>query len=232
MATKEDFDNLHNMVRRYVVKIRSSGAIRGRGWSVVTPGIVFLKEDSFCYIVAHANTFSHGHDCDPQPRYEVVFPDSNRTTIEFQKADVQFCRYIAAFLIVNVHLENDMVQAVPFSSFGLEAEEAVYTLCLDPSETTIPKPSYLSPGLINVVGGRYFTQDCRPENFTSWGSPVFDDEGHLVGICFAHCSVLLALDVLGISLVLNELHGTSQKPIHDILDYIKVKAHKLMINLS
>ena len=102
-----------------------------------------MKEKSFCYIVTHKHTFSPylpGTD----PRYEVVFPDSNGTTVELQVKDVEEFHNLAGFFIPIMDLENDMVQAVPFSSFEAIADQAVYTLCVE----RIRKQTYLSPGLV------------------------------------------------------------------------------------
>ncbi|KAL6655514.1 hypothetical protein ACP70R_006340 [Stipagrostis hirtigluma subsp. patula] len=210
---KKQFVELHEKVRKSVVIIR---AVRLDQTFVVTPGTILVTGKNFCYIIAHELTFSQ----QAETKYQVIFPDTSRTTLELNRDDVKVCNGIAVFCIFNTSFDI-MVQQVQLKDYGPVEKEEVFTLSFH-QDATYACPSFLGEGIVNFAGTKHFIHDCAGYSYTTYGSPVFSRDGCFVGMCYRELGVYLTLNVKAITLKLSTVYPEMKnKEITDILLYLK-----------
>lgn len=180
----------------------------------ITPGTIVSMGANFCYVIAHSSTFRR----DSNAYYEVVFPDTNRTTVGLDISSVATCNDIAAFFIFNAPFYISMVYPVQFCEHEASKHQVVYTLGFDQD---INYPSYLSDGSVNFVGTTQFIHDCCPDYFTVFGSPVFDADGYLVGLCSRDRGVLITYNLESIAELISIINKREKQSIGDLLEYIE-----------
>ncbi|KAM0900837.1 hypothetical protein ACQ4PT_020400 [Festuca glaucescens] len=177
------------VVRRSVAKIsfnwRNNHSLNkktvGSLIHMVIPGVIISKKDGECLMVANPCFF--------QPKHRLTFqvnlpePDGKygqNIKVDSHKKIVheEFCGFVVK--------ANDYVQPVIFELSPMEQRNIVFAFSFPREVAT--SVSYSAGHIVessqsNQVG--IFFHDCALHEYGFLGSPIFNEKGYAVGICFA-----------------------------------------------
>ncbi|KAF7056576.1 hypothetical protein CFC21_063973 [Triticum aestivum] len=158
---------------------------KGKILTVVLPGtIVSIKDDGSCVVLAD-RTFFRRENCP----FVVNLPTSEGYDAVPVAPSMQF--FVRGFCVLVLQVQpNGYLQPVTFETGPVRREEEVYGF-LFPQEDFFT-PTMYCPG--NVIGGESplgnWVHDIPFHSFGRFGSPIFNQSGHLVGISYQNMDAL------------------------------------------
>ncbi|XP_006658077.1 uncharacterized protein LOC102722783 [Oryza brachyantha] len=211
-AVHGDNHAFHVEFRTSLVRLVSNKPVeQAKRKYIFVPGIPIVSVNGICYIISHSRVFCQEDAHNWQ--HEVIFPDGTAEPLITE--DVRIQGDLAAF---SVSTTAGLPDPVKFSGQQVSHNQEVYTVNYE----GMREPSLLVRGRVTHVGEGSFFHDCTPGTFTIYGSPVFNEQSELVGICHKNYGVIEAFDVNEIEKLLSGIDpGMANKSLSEILQHIK-----------
>lgn len=208
---------VHKKLCRSIVRISIDIASEGEKTKfVLIPGIIIASNDKSCHILALDKYFV----CSTKTKFSVNFPKNGGVLkYEIEKSSVTMGDGIATFdvLAERAGYDTSMIEAVQFGEHTVSRCEDVFTFILP----EYPMPSRLPPGSVIHASKDFFYHDCSSDGSAHLGSPVFNEKGYLVGMCYSSSGYLSAWTVPFIATMLSYLHNLKGcEGIQDYMQYI------------
>lgn len=166
-------------VRSMVVCIQASRPCAenasGRKYLDMVGTIVHADEIS-CYVVVKSSLIFD------DASYHIILADGSAMDISSSDFSVSKEKgYLSGFHIKHKNLEYDVNQLAAVELGGdVSRSEQVYLCDFYNGKCNV------TGGQVNYVDGILFTHSCSPTPWTANGAAVFDNDGHLVGICIGN----------------------------------------------
>ncbi|KAG0552424.1 hypothetical protein BDA96_01G506100 [Sorghum bicolor] len=205
-ALHGDNHAFHIELRRSLVQLVSSQP--GEGQSFSAPAIPIVSVNGSCYMIALSKVFRQ-----PNRQHRVIFPDG--TTVMLRVEDIRMQGSLAAF---SVNKPGELPNRVRFSEQQVSHNQEVYTVNYE----RMREPSMLVRGRVTHVGQMSFYHDCTPGSFTDLGSPVFNEQRELVGMCYCNHGVIGAINMIRIAEQLSRIkEGTANMSLSQIVQHLE-----------